>query len=78
MALFSLAGILLVYGLPNAIMHPVPRGITLYGGSSFLDENGRIVNYYNPIYSQAAAYGIVASMAGILMLVLHLMSRKRE
>lgn len=70
--LFSLAGILLGYGLPNTIMHPAPGGgVIFYGGSSFLDENGRIVNYYDPIYSQTTVYGIAALIAGILMFALH-------
>lgn len=74
-ALFSLAGILLSYGLPNTIMHPVPGG-NLYGGGSFLDENENIVNYYDPIYAQTTVYGILASVVGIVMFALHRTSKK--
>jgi hypothetical protein len=73
-AMFSLTSLLLGYGLPNTIMHPVPGG--LYGGSSFLDENGRVITYYDPSYAQSTVYGILGSVFGIVMLVLHRTSKK--
>lgn len=69
-ALFSIAGLLLGYGLPNTILHPRPGG-SLYGGSTFLDENGNFVNYYNPIYGLTTVYGMLASAVGIVMFVLY-------
>jgi len=76
-ALFSIAGILLAYGLPNTIMQPRPGG-NLYGGGSFLDGNGNIVNYYDPIYAQTTIYGIIASIVGIIMFALHRTSKEKD
>lgn len=76
-ALFSLAGVLLGFGLPNTLTHPVPGGI-FYGGSSFLDENGHVVNYYDPIYAQTTVYGIIASVVGTVMFALHRTGKKKD
>jgi hypothetical protein len=74
-AMFSLASLLLGYGLPNTIMHPVPGG-NLYGSSSFLDEHGRVITYYDQSYAQSTVYGILGSVVGIVMLALHRTSKK--
>jgi hypothetical protein len=76
--LFLISGILLAYGLPNTIMHPRPGGIILYGGGSFLDRNGNIIDYYDPIYAQITVYGILASVVGVVMMfALYRTSKKK-
>jgi len=73
--MFILASIFLSFGLPVTITH-LPAGGIVYGGSSFLDQNGHVVNYYDPIYGQATLFGVLASAVGVIMLVLQRTSKK--
>lgn len=64
-ALLSIGAFLLSFGLPNYLSHPT--GGTLYGGSSFLNDEGEVVNYYDPIYRLTSLYGILVAIVGFLV-----------
>ena len=75
--LLTIAGVLMIIGLPYAVTHPLPKG-NVYGGCSYLNAHGQAVNNCNPVYLQLTLYGVIVSAVGVLMLVGHCVTKKEN